>query len=261
MAKVPLNYCSFEDLLAIPGATPACIACLLGLRAQCGDVTPELLEASPDYEEVKDLQGSLDFRPREAAGDAPVRPGGSQPLSETGDVGSTPADTPGEVGNGERGAPVYPRDRYPPPQGAEEARQRPRPAARTENKGGDVQLWGEGDSAQPREFGNRHNLGWSNAPRRAYQDEPSGPAREDSGVYWGGGGGGNATAGPTWSHRGPGKRSVADRRHTRRHGSRARVLTSRCPSLWYMTGGGIGGRFSANSVPLRMPANGTTRSA
>lgn len=110
MAKVPLNYCSFEDLLAIPGATPARIACLLGLRAQCGEVTPELFEASPDYEEVKDLQGSLDFRPREAAGDSPIRPGGFRTLSETEDLGSMPAETQVEVGDEERGAPVYPHD-------------------------------------------------------------------------------------------------------------------------------------------------------
>ena len=73
MAKVPLNHCSFEDLLAIPGATPGRIGCLWALRAQCGEVTRELFEASPHYEEVKDLQGSLDFRPRAVFGRCPSR--------------------------------------------------------------------------------------------------------------------------------------------------------------------------------------------
>lgn len=114
MAKVPINHCSYEDLVAIPGATPAELGCLLGLRAQYGEVTPELFEASPLYVEVKDLQGSLDFRPKGAAGESPIRQGRFRTLSETGDFCSTPAEAPRGARDKGLGAPAYPHNRYPP---------------------------------------------------------------------------------------------------------------------------------------------------
>ena len=60
MEKIPINYCSFEELTGVPGVGAAQAGLLIELRQKHGSVTPDLLASVSEDESMVDL---FDFRP------------------------------------------------------------------------------------------------------------------------------------------------------------------------------------------------------
>ena len=123
MEKIPINYCSFEELTGVPGVGAAQAGLLIELRQKHGSVTPDLLASVSEDESMVDL---FDFRPyvsevKETPSSGRHTPktnlsGAACPetpdfrvSSETGPSSSTPKDYSMFGG----GSP-YPHERYPP---------------------------------------------------------------------------------------------------------------------------------------------------
>ena len=63
MEKLPVNYCSFRDLVAVPGVGTALANNIIDLRRAHGNVTIELLMGIPHLPEMSTLLEVLDFMP------------------------------------------------------------------------------------------------------------------------------------------------------------------------------------------------------
>ncbi|XP_071501339.1 uncharacterized protein [Diadema antillarum] len=126
MNRVLINYCSFNELVALPGISPPQAAHLLELRGQQGSLTQDSFLATSELEQPEEYLGILDFRPY--VSEVPETP---SPIARSGSgaanycatptshvlpqavpASSTPAGVSTGVGKGEH---PYPYDQYPPP--------------------------------------------------------------------------------------------------------------------------------------------------
>ena len=62
MEKISVNYCSFRDLVSVPGIGDAHATAIIDLRAARGNITPELLDTIPHVGNMLSLTALFDFR-------------------------------------------------------------------------------------------------------------------------------------------------------------------------------------------------------
>ena len=122
MDKIPINTCSFEEMVALPGIRPVQAGLLMEIREAQGGLTPELFVSSfPSLINAEEMVGAFDFRPAvaEASAAAPSNtcpqhdgaPNGG--VSETGSYDGESAQRPTNPKDADATQP-YPYECYPP---------------------------------------------------------------------------------------------------------------------------------------------------